>query len=118
MYLKYYFWALVQVTLLLALPPYLIGLIAGFVRPNSNPKWARLAAVGYILIIEIAVLVEKGVPFLFSNLYFMFSLSPIVLVQYLIGVGGLGLWIVFALNLSTTAHQRAAFFRKASGSNK
>ena len=97
MYLKYYLLALVKISMLLALPPYLAGLVADLVRKEKADRLAPYLGVGYVCLIELFVLIEKGEPFLFANLYFMFSLSPKVALQYLIGVGGFVLWSVFAI---------------------
>ena len=97
MYLKYYLVALVKLGALLLLPPYVAGVVSGFARPKKALALAPFIAVGYVLLIELIVLVEKGAPLLFANLYFMFSLSPKAWLQYLIGFGGLALWILFAV---------------------
>jgi hypothetical protein len=111
-YLKLYIFALVKIALLVWAPPYLAGLIAGFSGRKTVPRFPIFVAVGYVLIIELAVLLDKGAPFFWSNIYFMFSLSPIVPVQYALGIGGSIAWMAFATGFVKKGMQRGTSFRK------
>ena len=97
MYLKFYLLAIVKIGLLITLPPFLAGLAAGLFKRDRAEKSARYLGAGFVLLIEAIVLVQKGAPFFFANLYVMFSLSPVIWLQYLIGVGGFILWVIFAI---------------------
>ena len=99
MYLKYYLFSLVKLGALMTLPPYIAGFIAGIIRPKTALKFRWWIGMGFVILAELVVLVEKGAPFLFANLYFMFSLSPIVWLQYLLGVGGMIIWALFSVSL-------------------
>ena len=115
MFLQYYLFAFVKIALLLALPPYLLGLIAGWKRKKDADRVARYLGIGYVVVIELIVLVEKGAPFFFSNLYFMFSLSPVVWLQYLLGIGGLALWLGFAMRQAGNGVTRVKAWRQREG---
>lgn len=98
-YLKYYLLAFFKLGAFMILPPYIAGIIVGIFRPKNASRYAFFIGIGFVVISELVILIEKGAPFLFSNLYFMFSLSPIVWVQYLLGIGGMILWAHFAVSL-------------------
>ncbi len=115
MFLQYYMLAFVKIALLIALPPYLLGLVAAWKGQRKAEKYAKFLAIGYVVLIELIVLVEKGAPFFFANLYFMFSLSPVVWLQYALGVGGLAMWLGFATRQANNGVLRyRALFTKGS----
>lgn len=97
MYLKFYIFAFIKVALLVAGPSYLAGFILGALKPEKVQKWAPRIGIGYYLFIEIVVFFEKGTPFFWGNIYFMYSLSPIVWLQYLIGICGGLLWAFYSV---------------------
>ncbi len=115
MYLQAYLLSLVKLGLLIALPPYLAGLLSSLLLPETAEKLTKVYGVGFVLFIEIIVLFEKGSPFFFSNLYFMFSLSPNLYLQYAIGVGGSILWIFFAIRMAEKGVGRGLSLRGLSG---
>lgn len=118
MYLKFYILSLVKVGLLVALPPYLAGLFSTLAYPKTAPKLTKYYGIIFVLIIELIVLIEKGSPFFFANLYFMFSLSPNEYLQYAIGIGGFIMWMFFAVNMAENGVDRGLKLRSVFGGDE
>ena len=90
MYLKYYLFALLKVFLLFTIPPMVLGMVLGFFgRGSVKNQWIVTGA--FVGVLEIFVWIEKGSPLFWANIYYMFSLSPIMALRVVIGIAGLAL---------------------------
>lgn len=83
--------AVIKLGLLLFTVPTLIGFIIGAVKRESGKKYARWPGWIYCVVLEIAVLVDKGFPFLWANLVKMVVMTPppegvIILIGLVLGV--------------------------------
>ena len=80
---------IVKLFLLLFAAPFLAGVVLAAARRASGYRHARWPGWIYYVGIEIAVLVDKGFPLLWSNLAIMIPMNtPHIAIVILIGVGG------------------------------
>lgn len=90
MFLKYYFLAIVQIFAFVFVLPLVVGLIAGVAAREKARARLNTIALGLLVLIDIAVMIDKGgVPFIVGHVVNMYLFTPLPLWgQLLLGLVG------------------------------
>ena len=113
---KYLLLGLAKLFAFIFAPGYLIGLASGLLGGTSDKDrilWARKLSVSLILVVQIILVIDKGRPFFFGNLYNMASMDPKLAVALAVGIIGDGLW--YLLTIKTAVAFAATVQAKMTG---
>jgi len=100
MYYRTYLIALIKILALLSLLPFFVGFFISLFRPKWPQTRIKIAGVIAYLIIEIAVIIDKGRPFFFANLIRIIGGTQLDIIAISAGIVGAILWCLVSIYLA------------------
>ncbi|MCZ7586730.1 MAG: hypothetical protein M5R36_27215 [Deltaproteobacteria bacterium] len=76
-------------------PAYLIGAALVFLPEDRKNTWRKRVVIAFFATVEAAILIDKGRPFFWGNIYGMASMDPQLAVHLLIGLAADAAWIAW-----------------------
>ncbi len=101
MLFRYLLPSLLQLAAILVAPPLVASVVLAWRGRAGDRRAAWIACAALVALVQIGLVLDKGFPFLFGNIYLMASMDPKWFIAVPIGLALDGLWLWRSAVLAT-----------------